>query len=278
MSLIKKLLETLSKYCLGLYDRVSGDGKKGEKEKSCPSKSASQKEEEKMIRGIFALDQKEVKEVMVPRMDMVCLDKEFDLEKIRDIVEKEGHSRFPLIKGSIDNLVGIIYVKDLFLDAKAEESVDLIGLARKAYFVPESKKLDKLLEEMRKARVHIAIVVDEYGGTSGLVTLEDILEEIVGEIQDEYDVEEESIKKIDENTFKVDAKLSLKDLGEALGIEAKGQFETVGGLIYDLLGGVPLQGEVIRKDNLQFCVEKVEGQRIKTVRVTKLAARKEDEK
>ena len=277
MSPIKKSKESLLKSFFKLFRRASSDSDKAEK--TCLSKSILQKKEEDMIQGIFALDQKEVREIMVPRMDMACLDEKFSLKEIKDIIEKERHSRFPLIKGNMDNVEGIVYVKDLFLNAKGEENLDLKRLARKAYFVPESKKLDKLLDEMRKARVHIAIVVDEYGGTSGLVTLEDILEEIVGEIRDEYDTEEEPIKKIDENTFKVDAKLSLEDLGEALGVKMnQGQFETVGGLIYDLLGGVPSKGEVIRKDNLQFCVEKVEGQRIKTVRVTKLAAKKEDEK
>jgi len=278
MSFLNRIFGPFFRFLLKVCSYLTGQKGKVKEELGHLSESHLEKEEKEMIRGIFSLDQKEIKEIMVPRMDMVCIDEEMSLEKIKELVKKEGHSRFPLVKGGVDNVKGVIYVKDLFLKAESDKSLDLKSLARKAYFVPESKKVDELLKEMKKAKIHIAIVVDEYGGTSGLVTLEDILEEIVGEIQDEFDIEEESIKKVDENTFIVDAKVNLEDLMERLGLESKpGEFETVGGLIYDLLGSVPHEGEILRKDNLQFYVEKVDGQRIKRVRVTKLAT-KEDEK
>jgi CBS domain containing-hemolysin-like protein len=229
--------------------------------------------EKKMIHSIFEFGETTVKEIMVPRIDMVCCKTDFSLEKIKALVKKEGHSRFPLYKDNIDNIVGILNVKDLFLEkTRKKEKLDLTKITRKAYFIPESKKIDELLAEMKKEKTHIAIVVDEYGGTAGLVTMEDILEEIVGEIQDEYDLtEEEMVKKIDEQNFRVSAKLSIEDLNEVLGANLpEKEFETVGGYIYDLVGSVPEQGKVLRSGGLKFTVEKVMGQRIETVKVTKL--------
>ncbi len=229
--------------------------------------------EKKMIHSIIEFGEKTVKEIMVPRIDMVCCQTDYSLEKIRQLVKNEGHSRFPLYQGNIDNIVGILNVKDLFLDKiKKKQKLDLKRIARKAYFIPESKKIDELLAEMKKEKTHIAIVVDEYGGTAGLVTMEDILEEIVGEIQDEYDLgEEEMVRKIDNENFRVSAKLSIEDLNEALGTSLpEKEFETVGGFIYDLVGSVPEEGKVLISGDLKFTVEKVVGQRITTVKVTKL--------
>ncbi len=278
MSFLGRLLRVLGGFSQATRHGSIGSEKEVHSTGSAPKLSA-ERENREMVYGIFKLDTKEVREIMVPRMDMVCIDDRLGLEEIRKLVREEGHSRFPLIKENIDNIQGIIYVKDLFMKTGPGEKPDWESLARKVYFVPESKKVRELLREMKKVKVHIAVVVDEYGGTSGLVTLEDILEEIVGEIQDEFDMEEETIKKVDENTFLVDAKVSLEDLKRKLGIESRtGEFETIGGLIYDLMGGVAQEGEILRKDNLQFHIEKKEGQRIKTVRVTKLAVRKPDEK
>jgi len=229
--------------------------------------------EKRMIHSIFEFGETTVKEIMVPRIDMVCSRTDFSLEKIKDLVKEEGHSRFPLFKENIDNIVGILYVKDLFLEkTKKKRKPDLGKIARRAYFIPESKKIDELLAEMKKEKTHIAIVVDEYGGTAGLVTMEDILEEIVGEIQDEYDLaEEEMVRKIDEENFRVSAKLSIEDLNEIVGAGLpEKEFETVGGYIYDLVGSVPEEGKILKSDGLKFTVEKVSGQRIKTVKVTKL--------
>jgi putative hemolysin len=229
--------------------------------------------EKKMIHSIIEFGEKTVKEIMVPRIDMVCCQTDYSLEKIRQLVKNEGHSRFPLYQDNIDNIVGILNVKDLFLDKiKKKQKLGLKRIARKAYFIPESKKIDELLAEMKKEKTHIAIVVDEYGGTAGLVTMEDILEEIVGEIQDEYDLgEEKMVRKIDNENFRVSAKLSIEDLNEAMGTSLpEKEFETVGGFIYDLVGSVPEEGKVLISGDLKFTVEKVVGQRITTVKVTKL--------
>jgi CBS domain containing-hemolysin-like protein len=233
-----------------------------------------EEEEREMIHGIEELGETEVKEIMLPRPDMICADQNFTLDQIRELVKKSGHSRIPIYKDNIDNITGIIHVKDLFLkEAHGEKITDLSFLARKAYFIPETKKIDELLKEFKRDKNHMAIVVDEYGGTAGLVTLEDILEEIVGEIQDEYDMEVPPIQKLNDRTYRVDANVSIENLNEELGTKiAQEGFETVGGFIYDLVGSVPEQGKVLEYKSVhmefKIVVEKVVGQRIKTVKVT----------
>jgi putative hemolysin len=233
-----------------------------------------EEEERQMIHGVVELGETQVKEIMRPRPDMICVSEDAAPDQVKELVEKHGHSRIPVYDQSIDSITGIIYVKDLFLlSDEQRKDVKLSSLARKAHFVPETKKVDELLKEFKRDQVHMAIVVDEYGGTAGLVTLEDILEEIVGEIQDEYDRELPPVEKLDEGTYLVDAGVSIEDLNETLGtkIEEKG-FETVGGFIYDLVGSVPEQGKTLEYESeecgLRLLVEKVEGQRIKTVKVT----------
>ena len=236
-----------------------------------------EEEERRMIHGVVELGETEVKEIMRPRPDMICAEDNSTLADIKHLAKKYGHSRIPVYSENIDHITGIIHIKDLFLlEGGAEKSVKLPSLIRKAYFIPESKKVDELLKEFKKNKMHMAIVVDEYGGTAGLVTLEDILEEIVGEIQDEYDKEVPAIQKLDEKTYRVHAGVSIEDLNETLGtsIEETG-FETVGGFIYDLEGSVPEQGRVLRFESdeceLKLLMEKVEGQRIKTVKITILS-------
>jgi putative hemolysin len=232
-----------------------------------------EEEEKRMIHGVVELGETEVKEIMRPRPDMICVEEDATLEQIRELARGCGHSRIPMFKENIDHILGIIHVKDLFLlSGDQAKETKPSSLARKAYFIPESKKVDELLKEFKKDKIHMAIVVDEYGGTAGLVTLEDILEEIVGEIQDEYDKEVPAIQKTGERTYRVDAGVSIEDLNETLGtgIEEKG-FETVGGFIYDLQGGVPDKGSVLEyrseECSLSLLIEKVEGQRIKTVKI-----------
>lgn len=236
--------------------------------------SALEEEERRMIHGVVELGETEVKEIMHPRPDMICAEEGFTANQIRKLVKKHGHSRFPLFRENIDKITGIIYIKDIFLQTEGQgKIIKLSSLARKAYFIPETKKVDELLKEFQKDKIHMAIVVDEYGGTAGLVTLEDILEEIVGEIQDEYDKELPPIQRLDDKTYRVDAGVSIEDLNETLGtkIEERG-FETVRGFIYDLVGGVPEQGKRLEHESgqctLSLLVEKVEGQRIKTVKIT----------
>lgn len=289
MGLSDKIIHPLLKFLQRLfrYTPPQEVGKHTEKEEGVIEKQVEsitetvganetqlEEEEKEMIHGIVGLGETEVKEIMLPRPDMICADQNSTLEQIRELVKKTGHSRIPIYKDNIDNITGIIYVKDLFLkEAQAEKMTNLSQLARKPYFVPETKKIDELLKEFKRDKNHMAIVVDEYGGTAGLVTLEDILEEIVGEIQDEYDMEIPSIQKLDHKTYRVDAKVSIEDLNDQLGtrIAQKG-FETVGGLIYDLVGSVPEEGKVLEYKSdqikLKIVVEKVKGQRIKTVKVT----------
>ena len=226
-----------------------------------------EEDEKEMIHSIFELGETTVKEVMIPRVDMVCVEVNSELEYLRALAKDKGHSRFPVYREDIDNILGIATVKDLlFVNDLSETSLE--ALIRPTFFVPENKKIDELLREMRKRKMHMAIVLDEYGGTSGLVTLEDILEEIVGEIEDESDTLPPPILKLDNGSYSVDAAVSLKDLNEVIGSRLpEEEFETVGGMIYDLVGSLPEEGYQVERHGLRFIVERVEGQRIEIVRV-----------
>ncbi|MFH2056259.1 MAG: hemolysin family protein [bacterium] len=228
-----------------------------------------EREERRMIEKIFDLGETEVREVMVPRIDMNAIEVGTSFAEVQQLAARTGYSRFPLYREDADNILGIIYLKDLFAAMPfAEGDFDLEKLARKPYFVPESKMLDKLLEEFKLQRNHMAIVVDEFGGTAGLVTMEDLLELIVGDIQDEHDTEEAELVKISDNVYLLSANLSMDDLAEQLDLplEEK-EFETVGGYIYDLVGSLPNVGDKIETDGLRFVVEKIRGQRIEKVKL-----------
>lgn len=203
-----------------------------------------EEEEREMIHSIFEFGETSVKEVMVPRIDMVCADSKLSARQALELIVKSGHSRIPVFKSKIDNIVGLLYAKDLLRPLqKGHKDFQILDLIREVYFVPETKMINELLREFQSKRMHMAIVVDEYGGTSGLVTLEDLLEEIVGEIQDEYDTEEKLIKVVDKRTAEVSAKMNLHDLNEELGLDLPDQeFDTLGGFIYDLAGAVPKKG------------------------------------
>lgn len=230
-----------------------------------------EKGEREMIHGVFEFGETEAKEVMVPRIDMKCLSIDDSIEKAIEFVRETGHSRTPVYEKSIDNIVGILNSKDLFGRTTDEVSkVGLRDLIRPAYYVPETKKLDEILREMQKRKTQMAIVVDEYGGTAGLVTLEDILEEIVGEILDEYDTEEPGVQILDEHAALVDAKTSIDDLNAALNTDLpEEEFETVGGLIFNALGRIPSTGDKIKINGNTMIVEKMRGRRIAKVRVIK---------
>ncbi|MFH2036424.1 MAG: hemolysin family protein [Candidatus Zixiibacteriota bacterium] len=226
-------------------------------------------DEKEMIGQIFQLDVTEVREVMVPRVNMIGLDKNASLEDIKRITKEHGFSRYPVYDNNPDKIVGILYIKDLFTALVHEKGDhDLQRYIRKPLFVPEKKIISDLLAEFKSNKKHIAIVIDEFGGTSGLVTLEDILEEIVGEIQDEHDHETASMIKLPDNSYRVDAALSVEELLEGLNLEYdNGEFETVGGLIYDLVGSVPTIGTTMKWKDLIFEVENVDGQRIASIKV-----------
>ncbi|MBI4297431.1 MAG: HlyC/CorC family transporter [Chloroflexi bacterium] len=230
-----------------------------------------QEEEREMIRGIISMDVRSVREVMVPRIDIFALEDETSLEEVVGLAVSEGYSRIPVYRKTIDNIVGILYVKDL-LKALHQRKIGLalMDIARPALFVPDSKKVDELLRELRQSRVHLAIVVDEYGGTAGLVTIEDLLEEIVGEIQDEFDVEEPLLEEVSPSEVLADGRVSINDLNEALGLEIKGQdFDTVGGLIQFHLSRFPTPGDEVKLDGVTFRVLSIVGKRVRKVKVQK---------
>lgn len=227
-----------------------------------------EKDEKEMIGHIFQLDVTEVREVMVPRMDIVGVDKEATQEDIRHLTKRAGFSRYPVYDESPDEIIGILYVKDLFTDLPNQSSTfDLTNYMRKPFLVPESKMINDLLTDFKANKIHIAIVIDEYGGTSGLITLEDILEEIVGDIQDEYDFESAPVVRLPDNSVQVNASVHLEELLEELNLDYDlEEFETVGGLIYDLVGSVPSLGTRVKWNEILFEVIEMEGQRIEMVK------------
>jgi magnesium and cobalt transporter len=222
-----------------------------------------------MVKGIVSLSESNVKEIMVPRIDVVSISLDTPIAEIVTIISDCGHSRFPVYHDTVDNIVGMLYAKDLLRYLVKEESeTDLEKLIRPAYFVPESKKLDSLLREFQRRRVHIAVVVDEYGGTSGVVCLEDIIEEIVGEIQDEYDNETEELLKISEDVYLSDARVNLEFLNEQLGIELPSDdFDTLGGFVFHLFGKIPVRYEKVSYRNIDFIIQNMEGHKIDTIKI-----------
>jgi putative hemolysin len=228
-----------------------------------------EQDEREMIHSIFEFGDTVVREVMVPRVDMVAVEAGEPLDAILDIIRTHGHSRIPVYDDTVDQIVGLIHVKDLlrgFRDARLIGTVR--DFVRPAYFVPETKRLDELFREMRRKKVHMAIAVDEYGGTAGLVTIEDLMEEIVGPIQDEYDKEEPPISMVDDGAALVDGAVHLEDVNAALGTALPaGEVDSVGGFVTSLLGHVPIQGERTSYGDVEFVVEKVDGHRIAQVRL-----------
>jgi CBS domain containing-hemolysin-like protein len=230
-----------------------------------------EEEEKAMIYSIFQLDNTLAREVMVPRIDIVAFAQDTSLREATEILLSTGHSRAPVFDGSIDNIVGLIYIKDLLASWQLGDLDGTISdLLRDPYFVPEAKVLDDLLAEMQAKRVHIAIVVDEYGGTAGLVTIEDVVEEIVGEILDEYDfAEETAYEQVADGVFTFSGGIDIDDVNQITNAHVpKDTSETLGGLIYSELGKVPVVGETVDVGGLHLVVEKVAGRRIRKIRAT----------
>ena len=232
-------------------------------------------EEEQMINAVIELGDRRLHEVMVPRTAIVSLPASSTFDAAIDTVIEEGHSRVPVYETSVDEVVGILYAKDLlpFLKSTVTDTPDLRTLLRTPVFVPESMSIDDLLHEFQRRKVHIAIVLDEYGGTAGLVTIEDLLEEIVGEIQDEYDVEEPLVEELGEDRARVDGRASVDDLLELwdlrLQLEDDDEYDTVGGLVYHRIGGVPSPGDEVHLDGLRLTVETTDGRRVGKVLVVR---------
>ena len=228
-----------------------------------------EEEEKAMIYSIFQLDHTLAREIMIPRIDLIAFEENILLKEATDSLLRTGHSRAPVFSNSVDNVIGLIYIKDL-LAAWKDNDLDrtVSDLMREAHFVPEAKIVDDLLAEMRARRVHMVIVVDEYGGTAGLVTIEDIVEEIVGEILDEYDyMEELSYQQLQEGEYIFSGGIDLDDVNQITGADVpKATSETLGGFIYSQLGKVPVPGETVEAGGLRFVVDQVSGRRIRKVR------------
>ena len=226
-----------------------------------------------MIQGVVELSQSTVKEIMVPRPDVISVPHDVPPDKLLELVAQSGHSRLPVYHQNMDTIVGVVYAKDLLraqvsvAGEPAEEAV-LDRIMRRPYFVPETRKIDQLLREFQLRRVHIAVVVDEYGGTSGIVCLEDVIEEIVGDIQDEFDDEAEEILKIGEGIYLCDARARLDELNEYTGFELPADsFQTLGGFVFDLFGKIPVKYEKERYGNADFVIQQMEGNRITSVKI-----------
>jgi magnesium and cobalt transporter len=222
-----------------------------------------------MLQSIFDFGDTIVREVMVPRTDMVCCPADATLSGFLELIIRSGHSRVSLFGGSTDKIVGVVYAKDLLRSWGAnDETLTLTEVMRTPYFIPETKRIDDLLKDFRTRRVHMAIAVDEYGGTSGLITIEDLLEEIVGDIQDEYDLEVPWLQPQDDGTLLVDARANVEELEEYYDIEIpREKFDTVGGYLFHLLGNVPQKGEKVSDNGLILMVEDSDERKIEKVRV-----------
>lgn len=238
------------------------------------SEGDTTKEEQKILEGIVTFGNTDTKQVMRPRIDIFALDEEMKFPEVMEEIKKNGYSRIPVFSENMDNVLGVLYVKDLlpYIDRK---SFNWMSLIREPYFVPENKKLDDLLLEFQEKKNHLAVVVDEYGGTSGIVTLEDIIEEIVGDISDEFDDEDLIFSKLDDYNYVFDGKTTLKDFYRVVKIEneeefedQKGESETIAGFVLEISGSFPKRGEKVMFKNYQFIVESLDKKRLKRIKIT----------
>jgi len=229
-------------------------------------------EEKQMIHSIFDFTDTVARQVMKPRTDMHCASITSSLDELLDVITTTGHSRIPIYEDNVDKIIGVVHAKDLLPVLRQEKRLfDIRAVMREAYFIPETKDLAELLAEFKGGHIQMAIVRDEYGGTAGLVTVEDLLEEIVGEIRDEYDIEEPLIDVLDEDHAIVNARMSVDDLNEqmSLSIPESEEYETIGGFVFDLFGRQPVSGEVVSYENVDFRVEEIEGGRLERITVTR---------
>lgn len=238
------------------------------------SEGDTTKEEQKILEGIVSFGNTDTKQVMRPRIDIFALREDMKFPEVLEEIKKHGYSRIPVFSDHIDKVIGVLYVKDLlpYIDRKQFAWISLI---REPYFVPENKKLDDLLLEFQEKKIHLAVVVDEYGGTSGIVTLEDIIEEIVGDISDEFDDEDLIFSKLDEQNYVFDGKTTLKDFYRVARIEneqefeaQKGESETIAGFVLEIAGSFPKKGEKIQFNNYEFVVESLDRKRLKQIKIT----------
>ena len=230
-------------------------------------------EEMEMIENVLELSDTTADEIMTPRTDIKGVDVNDSLESVLETISNAGHSRIPVYEENIDNIIGLVYAKDLLAEiGRNPAEFKLADKMRKAYFVPETKPLRVLLHEFQNQKLHIAVVLDEYGGTAGIVTIEDILEELVGEIVDEYEeTPPESLKQIDDMTFEIDARMHIDDVNSEIGIDLPEEedYDTVGGFVFSHLGYIPKAGKVFEYENVRFTIAAAEARRIKRIRIAK---------
>ncbi len=223
-------------------------------------------EQRRMLHSIFDLTETRVRDVMIPRTEVVSIEVSTPFEAVMAVVQESGHSRFPVYSDDLDRLVGIVHAKNILEFIGKMDQFSLRELCRKPYFVPEAKRIGVLLQNFRKKREHLAVVVDEYGGVEGIVTLEDVVEEIVGEIHDEYDIEEFDIKKLTENHYLIDASVSLRDVNRRFGLALPEEHvTTLAGYLLQSLGRIPEEGDSCQENGVQFKVSKMEERRIEDV-------------
>ncbi|MHB8122055.1 MAG: hemolysin family protein [Desulfuromonadaceae bacterium] len=236
-------------------------------------------EECEMIRSIFSLGTTIVREVMVTRTEMACVTVDATVRELLDIIIACGHSRIPVYEDSIDNIIGLLYAKDLLKQWGTDEnSLSVREIMRPPYFIPESKNLEQLLQEFKRKRIHLAIVIDEYGGTSGLITIEDLLEEIVGDIQDEYDREESLLTVSPDGSIIADGRLPVEELEEHFDIQIeRDNFDSVGGLAFHLTGKIPAIGDTIEGSGLCMKIIDADLRRVKKVSISLISSTTADE-
>lgn len=264
------LIERLSRF-------ISGRKKTTEEEindfiEASEEEGLVNEEESEMLRSIFSLGTTIVREIMVPRTEMACVTVEASVRELLETIISCGHSRIPVYEQTIDNIVGLLYAKDLLKQwGTPEEAVSVRSIMRHPYFIPESKNLEELLQEFKRKRVHLAIVIDEYGGTSGLVTIEDLLEQIVGDIQDEYDSEESLLFANPDGSVTADGRLPVEELEEHFDINIEcDKFDSVGGLVFYLTGKIPAVGDTIEGAGLRLQILDADLRRVKKVNVARL--------
>jgi len=236
-------------------------------------------EERKMIGRILKLKNTTALDIMIPRTDMLCLPINTPLDALVRIIIEEGHTRIPVYEGDFDHIVGIVHAKDILkFWGKTGEETGLKDILRPAYFIPETRRVEELLKEFKAKKSHMAIVIDEYGATAGLLTIEDILEEIVGEIQDEYDISEKIFEEVDKNTISVDAKIDIEKIEQRFDVEIpEGKYQSVGGFIINLVGRVPAAGEEISFGPLRMEIESANERKIDKVKITRTLLSKQEE-
>ena len=228
-------------------------------------------EEKQMIEGVFSFNDKMAREIMTPRNEIFAIDIEDDIDSIIDRVIESGYSRTPVYKDSIDNIIGILYIKDLLFEARkiGFKNIDVQKILQEPFFILETQKTNDVFKMLKENKVHLGLLFDEYGGVSGLVTMEDLIEEIMGDIEDEYDKEESIISQIDENNFYIKGNLAVSDFNSTFDINVEeGEYDTMNGYLLTMLGKLPKEGTLVELDEVDLLVNKVDNRRIEQIKVT----------